>query len=352
MKKLKLPRGAAVAAAFLLFALLAACVEQPQQQQANDGGPKKGTIRIGLSMDTLKEERWQRDRDLFVERAQELGAEVLVQAANGDDKVQVQQAENLLTQGVDVLVVIPHNGEVAATIVEAAKRQNVPVIAYDRLIRSSEPDLYLSFDNEKVGELQARYLLERAPKGNYILIGGAPTDNNAQLFRKGQMNVLQPAVDRGDVKVVADQWARDWLASEAMRHTENALTRAGGDVAAVVASNDATAGGVISALEVQGLAGKVLVSGQDADLPGLQRLVAGTQAMTVYKPVHLLARRAAEAAVALARGEKVETNASVNNGRIDVPSVLLEPIVVDKTNIDATVIKDGYQKREAVYLKP
>ena len=336
----------------LLFAAVfwSACVSGPPPESGGGPRPQKtGALRIGFSMDTLKEERWQRDRDLFVERAQELGAEVLVQAANGDDKVQVQQAENLLTQGVDVLVVIPHNGEVAATIVEAAKRQNVPVIAYDRLIRSSEPDLYLSFDNEKVGELQARYLLERAPKGNYILIGGAPTDNNAQLFRKGQMNVLQPAVDRGDVRVVADQWARDWLASEAMRHTENALTRAGGDVAAVVASNDATAGGVISALDVQGLAGKVLVSGQDADLPGLQRLVAGTQAMTVYKPVHLLARRAAEAAVALARGERVESNAAVNNGRIDVPSVLLEPIVVDKTNIDQTVIKDGYQKREAVY---
>jgi D-xylose transport system substrate-binding protein len=349
MLKLKLPRGAAVAAAFLLFALMAsACVEQPQQQ-ANDGGPKKGTIRIGLSMDTLKEERWQRDRDLFLARARELGAEVLVQSANGDDRVQVQQADNLLTQDIDVLVVIPHNGEIAASIVEAAKAKNVPVISYDRLIRSSEPALYISFDNEKVGELQARYLLERAPKGNYLLIGGAPTDNNALLFRKGQMNVLQPAVDRGDIKVVSDQFAKDWLASEAMRIAEDALTKTNRDIVAVVASNDATAGGAISALESAGVAGKILVSGQDADLAGLQRIVAGKQAMTVYKPVHLLARRAAEAAVSLARGEKVQTATAINNGRTDVPSILLEPVVVDKNNIVETVVKDGYQKLEAVY---
>ncbi|MET0623322.1 MAG: D-xylose ABC transporter substrate-binding protein [Pyrinomonadaceae bacterium] len=349
MKKLKPSRRSATAAAvLLLFALLAACVEQPQQQ-ADEAGPKKGTIRIGLSMDTLKEERWQRDRDLFMARARELGAEVLVQSANGDDRVQVQQADNLLTQGVDVLVVIPHNGEIAATIVESAKARNVPVISYDRLIRSSEPALYISFDNEKVGELQARYLLERAPKGNYVLVGGAPTDNNALLFRKGQMNVLKPAVDGGDVKIVSDQWAKDWLASEALRITEDALTKSGNQVTAVVASNDATAGGAISALEVQKLAGKVLVSGQDADLAALQRIVAGTQSMTVYKPVHLLARRAAEAAVSLARGEKVPTTSAINNGRVDVPSILLEPVVVDKNNIVETVVKDDYQKLEAVY---
>ena len=346
----RLSRIAAAAAAFILYALCAACV-QPTQQSADPGqrAAPRGPIRIGLSMDTLKEERWQRDRDLFVARAKELGAEVLVQSANGDDRVQTQQADNLLTQGVDVLVVIPHNGEIAASIVEAAKGRNVPVISYDRLIRSSEPALYISFDNEKVGELQGRYLLERAPKGNYVLIGGAPTDNNALLFRKGQMNVLQPAVDRGDVKVVSDQWAKDWLASEALRITEDALTKSGNQVTAVVASNDATAGGAVSALEVQRLAGKVLVSGQDADLVALQRIIAGTQSMTVYKPVHLLARRAAEAAVALARGEKVPTTAAINNGRVDVPSILLEPVVVDKGNIVETVVKDGYQKLEAVY---
>src|SRR5882724_7170466 len=330
----------------ILFA--SACVEAPSDK-SNNSKSNSGRIRIGLSMDTLKEERWQHDRDLFVARANELGADVLVQAADGDDKVQTQQAENLLTQGVNVLVVIPHNGEIAASIVEASHRQNVPVVSYDRLIRNSEPDLYISFDNEKVGELQARYLIERAPRGNYVLIGGAPTDNNATLFRKGQMNILKPAIDRGDIKVVADQWARDWLASEALRHTENALTQSNNNVVAVVVSNDGTAGGAIQALEEQKLGGKVLVSGQDADLAALQRIIAGTQSMTVYKPVAQLARRAAEAAVALARHEKVESTSAINNGKVDVPSVLLDPIVVDKNNIVDTVIKDGYQKLEDVY---
>ena len=338
---------------FLALALCAcwltpACVGEPQGP-APAGRGRSGPVRIGLSMDTLREERWQRDRDLFVARAQELGAEVLVQSANGDERVQAQQSEHLLAQGVDVLVVIPHNAESAAAIVEAARRQNVPVIAYDRLIRGSAPALYLSFDSEKVGEMQARYLLERAPRGNYVLVGGSQTDNNALLLREGQMRVLGPAVVRGDIKIVSDEWAREWRASEALRHTEAALARVRGDVAAVVASNDATAGGVVSALEARGLAGKVLVSGQDADLPGLRRIVAGTQAMTVYKPVHQLARRAAEAAVALARGEPVATTDAVHNGHVNVPSILLEPVVVDRHNIADTVIRDGYQRHDEIY---
>jgi len=342
---------------YLIFALavvaafcFASCSTAPSGQQNSATGTKR--IKIGLTMDTLKEERWQKDRDLFVKRANELGADVIVQSADGNDETQVKQAESLLTQGVDVLVIIPHNAEVAATIVDAAKRQNIPVISYDRLIRNSIPDLYISFDNEKVGELQAKYLLDRAPKGNYILIGGAPTDNNAKLLREGQLKILQPSIDKGDIKIVADQWAKDWLADEALKHTENALTQNNNDVVAVVASNDSTAGGVVEALRPQGLAGKVLVSGQDADLAALQRVAAGTQSMTVYKPILQIAPRAAEAAIALAKKEKLQTARTVNNGKGDIPSILLEPITVDKSNIDDTVIKDGYQKKEDIYKKP
>jgi D-xylose transport system substrate-binding protein len=310
---------------------------------------KNGLIRIGFSMDSLTVERWQRDRDLFIQRAKELGAETLVQSADGNDSVQVRQAENLLTQGVDVLVIVPHNGEIAASIVDSAKRGNIPVLSYDRIVRNSDLDFYISFDNVKVGELQAQYLFDRAPKGNYVLIGGAPTDNNARLLRQGQMNILKPAVDRGDVKIVADQWARDWLPSEALRHTENALTQARNDVAAVVASNDSTAGGAVQALEEQKLSGKVFVSGQDAELAACRRIVAGTQSMTVYKPIAPLARRAAEVAVALAKHSPVNSNSKVANGFKDVPSFLLSPITVDKNNIAETVIKDGFMKAEDVY---
>ena len=352
MNRIKTLRAMLVLALVSLSIFASACVQSTQQNAPASSPPtqnKSGKIRIGLSMDTLKEERWQKDRDIFVKRAEELGAEVLVQAADGKDETQVKQAESLLTQGIDVLVVIPHNGEVCATIVEAAKRQNVPVISYDRLIKNSDVDLYISFDNEKVGAMQAQYLIDKAPKGNYILIGGAPTDNNAQMFRNGQMKVLQPLIDKGDIKVVADQWARDWLAEEALKHTENALTMNNNEVVAVVASNDGTAGGVVQALNTKKLSGKVFVSGQDADLAGLQRIVEGTQSMTVYKPVAILANKAAEAAVSLAKKEKVATPMKVNNGKIDVPSILLEPISVDKSNLDATVIKDGFHKREEVY---
>lgn len=346
MKRIKL-----IIVSILFAVIISACVQAPQSenQSSNRNKSKSDKVRIGFLMDSLKEERWQKDRDLFTKRANELGAEVIVQSADGDDETQIKQAESLLTQGVDVLVVIPHNSEVAATIVDKAKKEKVPVISYDRLIRNSEPDLYISFDNEKVGEMQAKYLIEKAPKGNYILIGGAPTDNNAKLFRKGQMNILQPLIDKGDIKIVADQWAKDWLADEALKHTENALTQNKNDVVAIVASNDATAGGSIQPLIRLGLAGKVFVSGQDADFAGLQRIVAGTQSMTVYKPVVKLAVRSAEAAVALAKGEKIETNGKVNNGKIDVISILIEPISVDKSNLDETVIKDGFHKREDVY---
>jgi D-xylose transport system substrate-binding protein len=175
-------------------------------------------VRIGLSMATLKEERWQHDRDAFVARAKELGAEVVVQSANSNDALQISQAENLLTQGVDVLVVIPQNGVSAAKIVEAAHKAGKKVLAYDRLINNSDVDLYVSFDNFEIGRMQAKYLLDHAPKGNYVLLGGAPTDNNAHLYHDGQMDVLKPAIARGDVKIVAELWAKDWQPSEAMKH--------------------------------------------------------------------------------------------------------------------------------------
>ncbi|MFZ1700624.1 MAG: D-xylose ABC transporter substrate-binding protein [Pyrinomonadaceae bacterium] len=345
-----------VAAALMFFAaiVLTSCSggTTPIANSAAESKDPNRKIRIGFAMDALKQERWQKDRDLFLARAAELGAEVILQTADGSDDAQMKQVESLLTQGIDVLVIVPHNAEVAGAMVDMAKKQDVPVISYDRLVRNSQPDLYVSFDNERVGELQARYLFDKQPTGNYILIGGAPTDNNAALLRKGQLKVLQPAIDSGAIKVVADQWAKEWLAEEALKHTENALTQNNNDVVAVVVSNDGTAGGVIEALKSQNLAGKVLVSGQDAELAALQRILAGTQTMTVYKPISRLAPAAVEAAIALAKGEKPNAVRTVNNGVIEVPSILIEPIPVDKQNLDDTVIKDGFQKREDVYKRP
>lgn len=337
-----------ITAALLSFLLLtfAGCVKGPGGEGKRVKG--SGPVRIGFSMDTLKEERWQRDKALVEQRCKEVGAECEVQVANGDDAVQTKQCDNLLTKGVDVLIVAPHNGQIAASIVEAAHRQNVPVISYDRLIRNSDVDLYVSHQVVKIGQMQAQYALDHAPTGNYVLVGGSQTDNNALLLIDGQMQVLQPAIDKGQIKIVAKQFAREWLASEALRITEDALTKNNNDIQAIVASNDGTAGGAISALPPN-LVGHVIVTGQDAALDAVQRVVEGKQSMTIYKPIQPLAFAAVDSAIKLARGEKVETKEAIDNGKTKVPSLLFEPMILDKNNVMQTVIKDGYHKMEDVY---
>jgi D-xylose transport system substrate-binding protein len=346
-------RGTLLVCLVILGLIAGSCVSGTQQTNTDTARKKKGAndpIVIGFSMDTVKEERWQRDKDLVEKHAKELGMQVSVQVANGDDNLQVKQAENLLTQGVDALIVAPHNAEIAASIVEAAHRQGVPVISYDRLIKNSDVDLYVSHQVVKIGEMQAKYLLDHVNKkpANFVIVGGSPTDNNALLLHQGQMNILKPAVDRGDVKIVADQYAKEWQASAALNIVENALTQANNQVDAVVAANDGTARGAVQALEGQNLAGKVLVSGQDADLASLTLIVLGKQTMTVYKPIQPLANAAVDAAIKLVRGEKIDTTDTIDNGFKKVPSILLEPIAVDKNNIVSTVVKDGYQTLEKI----
>jgi D-xylose transport system substrate-binding protein len=340
----------------LLAIVAASCVSGSDPANSGAGTTtrkKKGPnepISIGFSMDTLKEERWVRDKELVEQRAREIGATVNVQVANGSDSEQIKQAENMLTQNVDVLIVAPHNGEVAASIVEAAHRQGVPVISYDRLIKNSDVDLYISHQVVKMGEMQAKYLLDHVGKkpANFVIVGGSPTDNNALLLHEGQMNVLKPAVDRGEVKIIADQYAKEWQANEALKIVENALTLANNQVDAVVCSNDGTARGAIQALEGQNLAGKVLVSGQDADLASLRLIVEGKQTMTIYKSIQPLAFGAVDAAVKMARGEQVTTSETIQNGFKGVPAILLEPVAVDRNNLLDTVVKDGYHKLEAI----
>ena len=262
---------------------------------------------------------------------------------------QLQQAESLLARDVQALVVVPHSAEAAAQIVQAAKKRSVPVISYDRLILKADVDLYMSYDNRRVGEQQAQFLRNQAPKGNYILLGGAPTDHNAKLIREGQMAALDDGIKRGDIKIVADPWTPDWRADEATTLTETALKKAGNNVVAVVASNDITAGGAIKALEKHGLAGKVFVSGQDANLEAVRRIINGTQTMTVYKPLRPLARGAASAAVQMAKGEKVEGTSTVNNGMKEVQAVLFTPIGVHKDLVDQIIISDKFHTRDQVY---
>lgn len=303
---------------------------------------------IGLSMADLKEERWQRDRDMFVAKVKELGGDVVVQDANGDPNTQVQQCENLLVRGVGLLVVVPKNADAASPIVEKAHRKGLKVLSYDRVIANADVDLYVSFNNVRVGEIQAEGILDVVPKGNYLILLGDPGDKNAAMLHEGHMNVLNAAVESGDVKIVHKQACDKWARAEAKRITEDALTRY--DINAIVASNDGTAAGAIAALEAKGLAGKIPISGQDADLLNCQYVVQGKQTVTVYKPIKKIAEFSAEAAIRMIKGEPVEgINAKVDNGKIEVPTVFLDPVLVTRENMDRTVIADGFHSREEVY---
>jgi D-xylose transport system substrate-binding protein len=300
---------------------------------------------IGLSLDTLKEERWQHDRDTFTAAAEKLGARVIVQSANSDDTRQVRDVESLISRGVDILVIVPHNGAAMTRAVKSANQAKIPVISYDRLILNADIDYYLSFDNVKVGEAQASYLVSHLPtdrSARIVRIYGAPTDNNAKLFKQGQDNILNPLIKAGKIVVVHEDWALDWKPEVAKKIMNAAITKAGREIDGVLASNDGTAGGAIQSLSEEGLAGKVLVTGQDADLAACQRIMRGTQAMTVYKPLKTLATNAARIAVAVARGEKPEATSSVENGLKQVPSIFEKVISVDKANLSSTVVADGF----------
>ena len=340
-----------VLASCVLSIVTGIVISRGGKSDTNAGSARERPL-IGLSMDTLKEERWQVDRDLFRDKAEALGADVVIQSANSDDARQIQDVQALITQGVDVLVIIPHNGAAMAKAVQLAHEAGIPVLSYDRLITGCDLDLYITFDNVKVGELQAQFLAERLPpsgKMRLVRIYGSKTDNNAKLFKQGQDNVLQPLIDAGRVEVVFENWADDWKPENAKKIANAAITKNGRDFDAILASNDGTAGGAIQALTEEGLAGKILVTGQDADLAACQRIVQGTQTMTVYKPIRLLAEGAAEAAVKLASGRPIIVRNGVDNGVMDVPSILLDIVAVTKANMRETVVKDGFRSEEDVY---
>jgi D-xylose transport system substrate-binding protein len=270
-----------------------------------------------------------------------------VQSANSDDTRQVRDIESLITRGVDVLVVVPHNGEAMVRALRSAKESGIPVIAYDRLILNGELAAYVTFDNVKVGELQAQWVVDRWTSDKplrVVRIYGAPTDNNAKLFKQGQDNVLNPLIASGRVKVVAEDWALDWKPENAKKIMNAAITRSGHDFDAVIVSNDGTAGGAIQALIEEGLAGKIIVTGQDADLAACQRIVRGTQSMTVFKPVAKLASLAAQIAVASAKGHLPKAETTLNNGFKDVPCFFEKIVAVDKDNMAETVVAAGFHK--------
>ncbi|MGI6008096.1 MAG: sugar ABC transporter substrate-binding protein [Ruminococcus sp.] len=328
--------------------------------ESTDSGEKKDIkdIVVGLSIGNTTEERWNREIEMFQEYADEHGFTLNVQNANNDANRQVSQCENLINQGVDVMIVQSLDAEAASPIVESAHAAGIQVIAYDRFIMNCDLDYYVTFDSFKVGQVEAQFVVDAAPAGNYIWLKGAPEDNNAHLVADGQQDILQPYIDSGDITIVTEQWCSGWDPNEALSHTENGLTTANNDIQGVIASNDGTAGGAVQALEAQGLAGKVPICGQDADLAACQRIVEGTQTGTVYKPLAPLNQAACELAVAIATGEdpmnsvdsSLGTWQKLSNNTKDVDSFTVDVEAVDKDNLyDIIIERDGFHSVEDVY---
>jgi D-xylose transport system substrate-binding protein len=317
---------------------------------AGCGGGNGGGTKIALLLPENETPRYESDDRPDFEKAVEdqcSDCEVLYSNAGGDASKQQSQAEAALTQGAEVLVVDPMDSKSAAAIAEKAKAQNVPVVSYDRLIENAEIDAYVSFDNEKVGELQGETLSERLkengnPSGPIIMINGDPADPNAALFKKGAHNAFETA----GVDIAKEYDTPGWTAENAQREAQQAITALGNNgFAGIYAANDDTGGGAIAAMKGAGInPAEKPVTGQDATVAGVQRVLAGQQFMTVYKEIEPEATISAEIAIALAEGKGVPdtANEKVNNGKIDVPSVLLEPQAVKKDNVKSTVIADGF----------
>jgi D-xylose transport system substrate-binding protein len=295
----------------------------------------------------MRLERWQTDRNAFLQRAEALGAEVSVEDAGGDHDKWLRQSQEVLASGIQALVLVGGDPKIEAEIVPAAKARNVHVITYEGSAAGAE-DLYIATDYSMIGRLQVSTLTDRAPTGNYVVLDGPPEQSAG--FHGPQLEALQPFLKDGRIKLVADLAVPDWSAGEAYVAMTRVLESSHDKITAVVATNDSIASGAIQALEEHGLAGKVLVSGQDAELTAIVRVLMGTQTMTLYKPIVPEAQAAAEAAVSLARGEPVKTNGEFPLGTKRLPAIYFYPVVVTKDNVRQTVIKDGFLKVEDIKL--
>lgn len=303
---------------------------------------------IGFSQDSLVLERWKRDIQAFQGAAKDLGARVILKVADQDAAVQEEQVRELVREGIDVLVIVANDSERLSAVVKEVRGRGIPVISYDRLVRKAGVDLYISFDNEKVGALMTRAVLDQVPRGGYLIINGAKTDNNAVMINTGIKKVLESSIAAGKVKIVSEIWPEAWDNNEVRAALELLQPRIG-EIQGIVAGDDMLAEEAIKFFSENGRTGLVRVAAQDADLAACQRIAEGTQLATLYKPIERLALKAAGFAVMLANHEPIETDGTIDDGTGSVPYVRLEPILVTAANLEATVIKDGFHSAKDVY---
>ena len=353
----------------IIAGIIAGCASpQAPAQSTTAPDTSSAKVKIGLSFSDFATERWKREADQMTQLLQDKGYDVVVQEANHDVKLQNDQIDNMVAQGVKGLIVIAEDGDAAVTSVDKAADAGVVVLAYDRLIKTSKIAAYLSFNNVEVGRQEALGVMTalglpgsttwtKDNPAKVVMSGGSPTDNNAILVRQGQMEVVQPYIDQGVITIVADQWVDNWDAATAEKMMENILTAQQNQIDAVVASNDGTALGELQAMKAQGLAGKVPISGQDATADGCNSIVKGEQTVSVYKDTRLLAPKAVDLVDALLNGQTVSdlqqftlaelTNDDTKTGNI--MAAFLPVQQVTKDNVYDLIVKSGFQPYDDVY---
>ncbi len=296
-------------------------------------------IVVGVSWSNFQEERWKTDEAAIKAALEAAGASYISADAQSSASKQLSDIESLIAQGANALIVLAQDSQAIGPAVQAAADEGIPVVGYDRLIEDARA-FYLTFDNVEVGRMQARAVFAAAPKGNYVMIKGSPTDPNADFLRGGQQEIIDAAVKAGDIKIVGEAYTDGWLPANAQRNMEQILTANDNKVEAVVASNDGTAGGVVAALAAQGMAG-IPVSGQDGDHAALNRVALGTQTVSVWKDARDLGKAAGEIAVALAKGAKMSEVAGAQKwtspAGTELDAMFLAPVPITKDNLSVVV---------------
>lgn len=306
-------------------------------------------LTVGVSWSNFQEERWKTDEAAIKSALEAAGATYVSADAQSSSAKQLSDIETLIAQGVDALIILAQDSQAIGPAVQAAADEGIPVVGYDRLIEDARA-FYLTFDNVEVGRMQARAVLAVQPKGNYVMIKGSPTDPNADFLRGGQQEVLQAAVDAGDINIVAEAYTDGWLPANAQRNMEQILTAQDNKVDAVVASNDGTAGGAVAALTAQGMDG-IPVSGQDGDHAALNRVASGTQTVSVWKDARELGKAAGEIAAALANGTALSgidgASEWTSPGGTTLWSRFLAPNPITKDNL-SSVVDAGWITKDAL----
>jgi D-xylose transport system substrate-binding protein len=304
----------------------------------------KEKIKIGFLVHDLVDERWKKDVDFFSNKVRELGGEPISMNGLGSAKTQVQQGKKLIDEGVKVIAVVAEDGKALAELVEYADKAGAKIIAYDRMILDCNLHYYVSFNSERVGELMAEHALKRKPKGNFVIINGPLTDNNAVLVRKGIENKLKSSVQTGNVKIVMEKNCDAWYALNAMMMMDEFISANQQPVDAVICGSDGLAIGAIDAFKSAQKPLPTVITGQDASLESCKSIISGAQSFTIYKSISQISTEAAVLAMKIAKNEVVKTTKTVHNGFHDVPSILFEPVAVEKSNLRDVMVKGGALK--------